>query len=72
MFVRAGELVSRQCLDPEAYHFTRPPRACRDKLFARGRYVKVCGSDAGCSKKSIQRGRSERKAEAYPCGSLRF
>ena len=41
MFVRAGELVSRQCLDPEAYHFTRPPRACRDKLFARGRYVEA-------------------------------
>jgi hypothetical protein len=37
--VRAGEMVSRQCLEARHTHYTRPPRACQDRLFYPWRYV---------------------------------
>ena len=40
-FADAGEAVSRQCLRGRiVIIFTRPPRACRDKLFSRGRTLR--------------------------------
>ncbi len=48
-FADAGEAVSRQCLRGRiVIIFTRPPRACRDKLFSRGRTLR-------CARRRISR-----------------